>query len=232
MKIALTTDMYISIIAYSLYNKYLFNETEALIYLEDIGISNTDAIEIQQDNTYGWQSFESTKIWVQAYFDYQQTSNFDNGAFDILRNYFQLPQLQMLLITNGTISDKIGDILYDMKTRYGTNDPIELGLLQWSNSTISLNLPLDLGQLPNISHTLPFPSYMSINKTLSFIPEIFWLLQALKLPMQDYSPYSSSLLEIEYTYPNKNYGSLINIENLAFFFGYLSKNITPPVQQR
>lgn len=218
MQVSLSNTFFISMISYTLYMKYLSNSTISSNYLTGIGLNFEEISDVQSDTTYGWADYRSTQIWVQAYLDYNATGTLDIGAYDVIRNYFQITLLEKLFLDNGSLSTDIKFILDDMENRYKTIDPIELGCLQWSNASISRDLPLYLGALPNISSKWPYPSFLSLNSTLNFLPEIFWFLENSNIQGLDYTVYAQNLIDVEYTYPNKNTATLINIDNLTYFF--------------
>ena len=232
MQVSLSTTFYTSVIAYVLYNTSFSVPEISGEYLSGIGLTSQEITEIQTDTTYGWSSYESSQIWVQAYLDYQNSGSLDIGAFDVIRNYFQMPELQDLFLNNGSISWEIEKILNSTLKKYGTNDPVELACLQWSNATVSRDLPMDIGPLPNVSDNMAFPSFLSLNQSLNFIPEMYWFLENSNIPGLDYTPYAQNLIDVQYTYPNTNFASIINIQNLAFFFTELvQKNYTAVMQR-
>lgn len=230
MQVALSSDLYFTVISYALFETVLFNTTLTQNYLASIGLNDSQIEEVQTDEKYGWGSFETSKIWVQAYFDYNLSSSLDFGAFDILRNYFQISILSFAITPNGLISDSIQGILIDMVNRYGSENSTILGALQWANASLTLTPPLGLP--PIQSSKFPFPSFASYNSTLDFPPEIKWLFPLLNITNLDFSPYAQSLLQVVYTYPNYNFQSIINIENLGFFLqNLILGNYTAIMQQ-
>ena len=225
MQVGLSSDLYITIISYSLYYSLLYNTTTTNEYLNSIGLNVNQIENIQQDNEYGWASYTSSKIWVQAYFDYVAYGNLDNGGYDVIRNYFQIQALQEIITPGGLIYNQMNVILKDMLKRYGSTNATVLGCLQWSNATLTLNPPLGLG--PVNTPLFPLPSYRSLNNTISFVPEMKWFLELTKTGDIDFSTCAQKLLQVVYTYPNYNYQSIINIDNLQIFIEYyLSKNYT------
>jgi hypothetical protein len=120
-----------------------------------------------------------------------------------------------LIQKDGGIWNLIQEIVDDMKNRYGDSSGNAIAAMQWANATVSRNLPLGLGSLPT-SQQFPYPSFWSINNTLGFIPEIFWSQQLINKTSFDYTPNASTLIEVEYKYPNKNTRTIINLENLTF----------------
>ena len=230
MQVALTSDLYITIISYSLYHTLLSKTSTTTTYLKSIGLSTTQITEIQKDNEYGWASYTSSKIWVQAYFDYITYGNLDNGGYDVIRNYFQIQALQEVITPGGLIYNQMNVILKDMLTRYGSTNATVLGCLQWSNATLTLNPPM--GLLPIVTPLFPLPSYKSLNSTLSMIPEMKWFLELTKSPALDFSSSAQKLLQVVYTYPNYNYQSIINIDNIKVLAQFvLARNITGIVEQ-
>lgn len=215
MQVTMTSEFFISIISYILHFKYLNNTAATAQYLAQLNLSESDIIMVQKDPYYGWDSPYSTKIWVQAYLDYNSSQNIGSGGNDVILNYFQIPELQSLVLANGTINNLINEILKEMKSAYGTTDPVELGCLQWSESSVTQNLSY---YLPFISNSSYNSSFYFLNSTLGFIPEIgFDQKFIFNSSVLNYTQYASSLLQVEYSYPNTNRGSLINVQNLEEF---------------
>ena len=230
MQVSLSGDFIVSILAYTLYNTKLNNETLSHEILIEVGLTDDQAGEVIQDANYGFANYKSTKIWVKSVLDYNNTWSLE-GAFDTIFNYFQLEQLAQLVSTSGKLNKWVNDILDDMKTRYGTRNHTELGALQWANASISRDLPMKLGPLPNTAGCA-FSSFCSINSTLGFIPELYWLQYLFNHTNYDYTKIAASLIQVEYNYPNTNRGTIINIENLAFMLVNLLNNNYTAVMQR
>ena len=215
MQVALTSDLYFSLIAYSIYNTALFNTSLTEDYLDSIGMSPAQIEDLQQDPNYGWASAGSSKIWVQAYFDYLASGNLDLGAYDVIRNYFQNSLFGQIISPGGLINTLVSGVIKDMENRYGSSNATVLGCMQWANATLTENPPLGLA--PIVSPLYKFSTYNAMNSTLSFVPEMKGFLNISGKPWVDYSAYAQSLLQVVYTYPNYNPGSIVNIDNLAYF---------------
>ena len=230
MQVSLSTDFITSVLAYTLYKTKLSNQTLSNQILTEIGLTDDQAQEIAQDANCGFGNYKSIKIWVRSVIEYNSTGALE-GAFDTIYNYFQIEQLGELVSTSGSLSAMVEDILEDMRARYGTRNHTELGALQWANATVSRDLPKGLGPLPNTAGCA-FASFCSINSTLGFIPELFWIQQLVNKTNYDYTQNAASLIQVEYDYPNTNRGTIINIENLAFLLVNLLHNNISAVMQR
>jgi hypothetical protein len=229
MQVTLSSELLVEVVGYTLYWKFLANATLAESYLAAVGLNSTASDSVQQDQSYGWGSVKATKLWVQAVLDVNASGSCDEGACDVINNYFQLPTLTELIEPPGEIFSLVEEILEDMAERYGTTNATQLAALQWANASVTRNMPLNLTLTlpPNV----PFASFWALNQSLGFIPEMYWFERIVLKSQADFSSNAQDLLQVEYTYPNVNEGSIINIENLAFF---LTNVLTNPgaVMQR
>lgn len=213
--IAFQDDLYDMIIAYSMYQTY-FNDTILVnADLTAANFSSSDCDLLISDAKYGFADWQPLKTWVKAYFDYQNTLKFTDNAFEILENYFQIPNLSSLLTKDGLVAIKINEVLESMNVTYKTIDRVELRNLQWNSALMTKELPMGIGSVP-LTKEIPYPSFLSLNQTFSYPPEINIFLAAVNISA-DYSTVADRLLNISYGYPKSNYGSILNLVNMAEF---------------
>jgi hypothetical protein len=211
---AMETEFYGMILSYTAWTKYLSNATQTQMYLaSQVGEQNVAAV--YGDPFYGWQSWKTLKPWVQALLDYNQTGIYN--YFETIDIHFQIPGLMGLISSSSLLYGSVVSIQQDMLARYGTNSPMQIGLLQWSTGIVTLNLPLGLGRLNIPGSVVPVPSFLMMNSTFAAPPEIFYFQKVYPnlTATADYSSIAYDLLEVSYVYPRTNYHSLLNINNLA-----------------
>mmetsp|Transcript_6674 Transcript_6674/g.6538 ORF Transcript_6674/g.6538 Transcript_6674/m.6538 type:complete len:996 (+) Transcript_6674:218-3205(+) len=216
--IAMQNDLYDIIIAYVLYDKFYSNTAAVEDYLTNVaGFSQADANAIMTDTKYGWTGYNQMKLWIQAAFDYNSTKTLSDGAFETLDNYFQIQNLGNLVVTEGILWQNITVVLEDMERIYGTSDRVAVGNLQWATAAVTNNPPLGVQKIPP-TPTYNFSSFLTINQTFTFPPEMPIFIAAAKLKEADYSQIANTLLEVSHTIPKTNYMSLVSLSNLITFF--------------
>ena len=225
---AFENDLPDMVIAYGIYKNYLQNSSRVEETLEkNDGLEKTLAERLVGDDTYGWGSWKSLRKWVTSIFEYRNTKSIWNGAFENIMDYFDnVDELKGLLHDNSTFSNWVDEAISDIKTscNISTFDRSKLASIQWSTALVTRNLPFGLGPF-NGTETAPFPSFLAMNETFNFLPEIPFLLKYLRLPEADYTQEASKLLEYCLTYPKNNTQSMLNISNIAsFFINWLSGN--------
>lgn len=210
---ALESDFFTMILAYAAWEKHLKNFTYVDENLAPLGFNSS---EIFLDSEYGWGQWETLRPWVQSLLDYNATKQIN--AFENIWMHFQVEGLIELIEEGSLLYNLVRIIQEDMIGRYGTDDKIQLGLMQWAKGTVTMDLPLGLGTL-NIPNTFPLPSFLQLNSTFTFIPEVYFLqLAVAPSKVQDFSPLAAKLLEISNVYPRTNFQSLLNLNNLALLF--------------
>lgn len=213
---ALGRDFYITIITYTAYQKYLLDTSLTAAYMSSLGLN---ANTIIGDKYYGWNSLAKLKLWVMSLLNYNETQCSD--SYELIRGRFYPSDIVQLIVPGSLLYELVETIRFDMLNRYGTDNYTELSYMQWSNGTVTNNLPLDLGELPlGSSPQIRVSSYIQINETFKlYTPEIYYLQKFLNIdPIQNYTSLAKDLLGIEYTFPRTNEKSLFNLNNLALFF--------------
>lgn len=212
--VALQEDFYVMIMSYVAWEKLFSNTTVTTKYLESEGFNATEFIN---DPVYGWGTWQTFKPWVQSLLDYN-TSNTYN-TYETLQLHFQESHLLSLINSTSYLYEIIENIQSDMLNRYKTNNPIELGLLQWSTGNVTLDLPLGLGNLSNTETQMP--SITMINTTFSTFPEVYFYQlynSDMNFTSVSFESLAEKLLELCFYYPKTNFNSLANLNNLAVLF--------------
>ncbi|OMJ73391.1 hypothetical protein SteCoe_27947 [Stentor coeruleus] len=231
--VALEQDFYVTILSYVAWEKFIFNTTFIAKYLQSEGFN---AIEIINDPIYGWGTWQTLKPWIQSLLDYNTSNTFN--TYETLQLHFQESNILSLINSTSYLYGIIETIQSDMLNRYKTNSPTELGLLQWSTGIVTLDLPLNLGNLSvsNIKNQLP--SIAMINTTFPTYPEVYFY-QLSKSNMNftsvSFENLAEKLLELYFDYPKTNYNSLANLNNLVVLFTNQTAamsvfNFTSPMQ--
>lgn len=213
---ALENDFYTMILSYTTWKKFISDTSNITDYLTSEGF---DASAIMNDTTYGWSQWQTLKPWIQAILDYNTSQTYN--TYETLNMHFQEPNLIKLINSSSLLYEKIHDIQTDMQTRYGTNNPKQLGILQWSTGSVTLNLPMDLGTLSIPGAKSPLPSFIMMNTSFTSFPEVFYFqlaFSALNYTKVSFKDIAANMLELWYTYPKQNIHSLANLNNLAVLF--------------
>jgi hypothetical protein len=154
---------------------------------------------------------------------YTLTQNSENGIWDRLNNYFQISDLYKLVESGSFLNQCFEDVKADMVARYGTDDRVKLGHLQWSNATIISDMPFGVAsplyEVPGVG--LKIPSYLGMNQTFNFIPEIYLAAILLKVEQTDFTDITDTLLEVDDTYPMTNSKSMLNLDTVVKYFTFL-----------
>jgi hypothetical protein len=80
------------------------------------------------------------KYWVATWVEYNITGDPYSGGMNVLKSYYQIPNLENIL-NNPTWWDIYGRLQTELKARYDTDIPDELGRLQWARASVGLNMP-------------------------------------------------------------------------------------------
>lgn len=211
-KNALEQDFYFIVLTYVSWKKYFSDTVFTTNYLKSQGFDDPTLIT---DNEYGWGKWDTLKKWVESLIEYKKTGLVN--SFEKIQMRFQTAQLIDLISAESLLYELIETIQADMLVRYGTNDPVTLGHLQWSTGQVTFNLPLDLGTL-SLNNGVPLPSFLMLNQTFSTFPEIYFLQLAINISTPLFTQNVSNLLEVDYKYPRTNYQSFLNLNNLAVLF--------------
>ena len=211
---AMENDLYFMVLAYSAWAKYLSDPVFTGAYLTSQGLDPSIIID---DPQYGWGQWQTLRPWIECLFDYNATGL--SNSFEILQMHFQQGQIQYLISNDSLLYELVQTIQADMQQRYGTNDRIQLGLKQWATASVTENLPLDLGRLSIPGSPIPIPTYLQLNTTFTYVPEIrYFQLIYNASAYQDFSSVAATLLQISYQYPRANLRSLLVLNNLIVLF--------------
>ena len=202
--------MYPLVIAKVLWEAYFSNVQFLEQFLTDLGFSLEDIYTLRTDSTYGLMTFTSLKQWVVAVLEYSETGSVDDGAIDILRNHFQIADLEVLIEKGGFLWEAVEAVQADMQARYGTSDPLELALYQWATLNVLAHLPWELGSLNP-------PYYQSLNRSIDYGVEIAIVQQKIGSTAQ-FEDIAAGLMHPQFTYPMNNTASLLNLDNMTPLF--------------
>jgi hypothetical protein len=223
--LSLQHDMVPLVYAYAIWHQFLNTPGLLSTYFADLGFNQAEIALLLNDPLYGFSAWANLKMWVIAALQENET----DGAFDILWTHFQVPGLYAIVAPGSLFSELVQGVTADMQGRYGTSDPVALAALQWSTLGVVANMPLDAGAALYLGR---LPTYLALNLTFSFIPEIAGVLLATGQKATSYLPIAESLLAPNYSYPMTNVNSLLNLNNIAeLFTWYSSENYTSIVSQ-
>lgn len=225
--VTLNTQLKDTATAYVVYNRNFTDTTATKDYLVSAGLSDADATVLLSDTTYGWGSWAGVKKWVVAQDQVNKTGSTVDGEMDFINNHFQIEGLDALVAQNSLLYNLTTEVYADMNTRYGSNDAKVLANLQFTELGVLGNLPLGMGSVSGSYG----PSFLSLNSTMGF-PELKVILEKQSYTGPSYYPISSSMLEIQHTFPKNNTRSLVNYNNIISFFSYIgAKNYTAIMDQ-
>lgn len=220
----LQNDMVPLVYSYAIWHQFLSVPGVLSAYLTALEFTQAEIAVLLNDPLYGFTTWAKLKLWVIATLQENET----DGAFDILWTHFQFPGLYTLVAPGSLLSELVQGVTADMQGRYGTSDPVALCALQWSTLGVMGNMPLDSGAVLYSK----LPTYLALNLTFSFVPEIEAVLLATGQKATSYMPIAESLLAPNYSYPMTNFHSLLNLNNIAELFSwYSSENYTSIVSQ-
>lgn len=222
---AFESDLYFLTVSRTIFSLYIDQSLFWSTYLGSLGFSPLDVGTLLADTQYGFSSYQAMKIWVQAQVDYENTGAWDDGAFDIIQNYFgqmDKSKLQSIIAPGSLYWELTDGIKADMLGRYGTSELRGLALVQWARTGVTGSMPLDQPPLA------PPYWYQSLNSTsFDFLCEISTFLEYTQMSATDYLPVADHLLAPNYTYPMTNHQSLLNRDNIGTLFTlYETENYT------
>ena len=221
---SLQKDMVPLVYSYAIWHQFLNVAGVMSTYLAAMGFTQVETAVLMKDPLYGFSTWANLKMWVIATLQESET----DGAFDILWTHFQFPGLYALIAPGSLLSELVQGVTADMQGRYGTSDPVGLCALQWSTLGVVANMPLDSGAVLYSK----LPTYLALNRTFNFMPEIAGVLLATGQKAASYLPIAESLLAPNYSYPMTNFNSLLNLNNIAeLFTWYANENSTSIVSQ-
>ena len=219
---SLENDFYVTIIAYVAWSTNISNQTTTNDYLNSLGL---DSENLWNDDVFGWSNWKTLKPWVQSLLDYNKSNQIND--FEVIDMHFQKDGLIELIQPGSLLYNLTTSIQADMLSRYGTNDPTQLGIIQWISGLVTYSLPLTGTILPINNPYIPLPSFLQLNSTFNTIPEFSYFQIAANLTKVAFSVQNGvDLMNISYSYPRTNLRSLLNLNNLAVLFTNPQYSIT------
>lgn len=217
--LSLRNDMVPLVYAYSIWKQFFSAQDVLNRYLSGVGFNAQEITLLTKDPLYGFNTWSHLKLWVISVWE----NNESDGAFDILSTHFHIPGLFSIVSPGSLLSELVSGVRSDMVGRYGSSDPVYLCSLQWAELGVVANMPLDAGMVTYKG----LPTYLALNMTFNYMPEIQGVLLATGQKATSYLPIAESLLAPNYSYPMTNYHSLLNLNNIAeLFTWYSNENYT------
>lgn len=194
----LTSELSLEVYTRSIFSAFGSFSVANQSILAPAGFSEEQAYAIYYDSYYGMASKETMAIWVEILIENVQSNQFDlsvnmTGTLYDLAIYFTFTEAQLSSLFSGNLLSKYIETIEGVYSWYQCSssinnmqmcDPVELGSLQWSSSSITSNPYKNLWTSSNsITNFWPF---------ITGYPEISTYMQSTtignKYPQVSFSP--------------------------------------------